>query len=45
MQLEWFQDEEALDIVLAGGVLGAARAEVGGGGAVTGVEAVMGAAG
>lgn len=44
MQLEWFQDEEASDIVLDGGVLGAALAEVGDG-AVTGVEAVMGAAG
>lgn len=44
VQLEWFQDEEASDIVLAGGVLGAALAEVGDG-AVTGVEAVMGAAG
>lgn len=44
VQLEWFQAEEASDIVLAGGVLGAALAEVVDG-AVTGVEAVMGAAG
>lgn len=44
MPLERFQYEEVLDIVLAGGVLGAALAEVGDG-AVIAVEAVMGAAG
>lgn len=44
VELEVFQAEEALGIVLAGGVSGAARAEVGEG-AAAGVEAVMGAAG
>lgn len=44
VELEAFQAEEALDIVLAGGVLQAARAEVGDG-AATGVKAVMVAAG
>lgn len=44
VELEVFQAEEALGIVLAGDVSGAARAEVGDG-AATGVEAVMGAAG
>lgn len=44
VELEVFPAEEALGTVLAGGVSGAARAEVGDG-AATGVEAVRGAAG